>query len=178
MPYSERTFLLLGIGITLIGVGWWVLTHVSFEADVRLVPAAPVATPLPEDAKAAVETAPEESASPVSNEGELLPELEVAPAYLPDNVPSDQTEPVPETLEVETPNSAQPEAKTAAPSQLPVSEITVDTTAAEGQRFPLPESSVAPPDAGRDTPIQMMPLRTEPATHVTAPESDGALPEE
>lgn len=174
MPYSERTFLLLGIGITLIGVGWWVLTHVSFEEETRLAPAvqqAPevgVESGIPEGNTEVPEgdavPAPEEVSTPAES---ALPTPPDAPVAAPE--PEVPSEPV-DTPNIDAPPpvlSSEPEASA------------VNNDAAEGQSYPLPESSVTPPDAGRDLPIQMVPLRTAPAGASPEASSEGeTLPEE
>ncbi len=177
MPYSERTFLLLGIGITLIGVGWWVLTHVPFDEEPQLLPAVQLPAPAASEPAAEGEAAAPEGAVEGDVEGlaeGVMEGTEPAPAL---EAPAEaQESPAAEEKFVPLESSV-PEAL---PVPAPVPEAVAPESAWEaGTSYPLPESSVTPVDAGRDTPIQMVPLRTAPATEtLTEPElSEGAAEE-
>lgn len=176
MPYSERTFLLLGIGITLIGVGWWVITHVSFEEETRLAPAVRQAPAL------GAESAVPEGSTDVP-EGDAAPpaeEVNAAAEPAPPSAPESAAEPEAPSEPIHAPSVDAPSVDVP-PQDFPLEpeDGAVTDEAAEGQSYPLPESSVTPPDAGRDLPIQMVPLRTAPAGASPEASSEGeALPEE
>jgi hypothetical protein len=145
MPYAERMFFLLGLGILLISIGWFVLVYLP--EDEALAPnAAPVPVVSPEPAPpvepAVTEGgATEGEAPPVEApmEAPTTPEASVAPAPV-EEAPMPAPEPV-EQLDL-------------APG------TTIET---------LPESVIPKVEDQRNAPVQMLQLRDAPAV----PEGEG-----
>jgi hypothetical protein len=148
MPYAERMFFLLGLGILLISIGWFVLVYLP-EYDAAAPPAVVAPSALPDAAPPVVEPAVAEGAA---TEG-ASPEGEPAPveAPAPETPATPDVSPTPAAIEEPTVPVVEPE-------------LAPGTTVEK-----LPESMIPKVEDQRNAPVQMLQLRDAPAV----PEGEG-----
>ncbi len=146
MPYAERMFFLLGLGILLISIGWFVLVYLP-EYDAAAPPAVVAPSALPDAAPPVVAPAGAEAAA------------------------TDGARPVGEPAPVEAPAPETPATPDVAPAPIedppvPVEEpeLAPGTTVEK-----LPESMIPKVEDQRNAPVQMLQLRDAPAV----PEGEG-----
>lgn len=172
MPYGERMLFLLGVGIALVGIGWFCLTRIEWAPSEAAPSQAPAATPhveqnadQPEQEDApgqGIEGEPAEESIPMEGEVPAPPELppvaESSEAPTPDPVESAPA--VEEGVTQETPAPTEPAA-------------TGDSTTTA---YPLPEMNLPQPADGRDAPIQM--ILVDKAEEAVASEQGEEMPQE
>lgn len=179
MAYSERMFLLLGIGLFFLGAGWFVMTRYP-EWELPEMPQA-----VPADERAAE---PEGDATP-ADEGEgattiteeSLPGAEAAatdaeaPDAVEDAAPAESAPPAPEASsagDAPAPPESAPVVEAGALLEPEVADP-AETVAEDGAEVSEPAAEVVftQPDSGRDAPIEMIPVRAEPAEEPYATEA-------
>ncbi|MFM1918618.1 MAG: hypothetical protein RLZZ303_252 [Candidatus Hydrogenedentota bacterium] len=172
MPYGERMLFLLGVGIALVGIGWFCLTRIELAPATGAPPEAPADTlPVEQDAQdtepadaqgESVAGEPAETSSALEGEAPALPELP----------------PVAESSEAATPDPVEsaPVVEEAATEEAPVPPETGTPDESTTTAYPLPDLNLPKPADGRDAPIQM--ILVDKTEEVVASEQGEEVPQE
>ena len=172
MPYGERMLFLLGVGIALVGIGWFCLTRIEWAPAAGAPPEAPADT-LPVE-QGTQETGPDAEpgqdlpGDPVEASGALEGEAPALP----------ELRPVVESSEAATPDPVEsaPVVEEAATQEAPALPETSTSDDSTTTAYPLPDLNLPKPADGRDAPIQM--ILVDKAEEAVASEQGEEMPQE